>query len=138
MRLKARRPFWGDSNIGDPRRIIKRGETFETKDYHAQQLIARKIAEPVQDLEPENTQDMQPAEQPTFGPNVTPTVDATETKDAPEPQEPTQEPPDEFTDLTVKELKTMAKGLKIKGYSDMNGKQLKSAIKAAKGENNHG
>lgn len=136
MRMKARRPFWGDSNIGDPRRIIRRGETFETSDYHAQQLIGRKIAEPVQDLEPENTQVMQPAATLTPGPSDTQTLTIPETKDTPpEPQEPTQEPPDEFEALTVKELKTIAKGLKIRGYSDMNGKQLKSAIKAAKGEN---
>lgn len=135
MRLRARRSFWGDSNIGTPRQVIPRGQVFETTDYHGSQLIQRGIAEQLQDLGPEETQEMQPPAQPQQpGPIETQNMPMIESKE----DNPQLEAPDPLTGLTVPQLRAKAKADNIKGYSDMSKTKLINALKAAKGEKQNG
>jgi hypothetical protein len=150
---KARRPFWSDSRMGAPRRIVRRGEIFETNAYHGQQLQARRIAIPVtaaikpqepqqpqaplqpnetQTLQPQETAVIQPEETPETAPEEVQTAAPTETKEETpqeKPQEPADEPEAPLEDLPYSELKEKAKKAKIKGYNTMKKDQLIKELK---------
>lgn len=144
--LKANRSFWADGQMKDPRRIIKRGDTFETSDHHAAQLQARGIASPVSSQGAKETQDLQPEQPaaPTHSISAMPAYETQtilpETKETPPaPQENDETaPPDVLKELeqqSVATLKKQAKNAKIRGYSDMNkGQLIKALILAAKGD----
>lgn len=127
--LQARRSFWNGEN--EKREMIRRGEVFETNEYHAAQLIKNHIAREVST----ETQDNRPSETPTVGPSNLQTLDYSEVPTA-APQEikelpPTVEPeplPD-LESLTVSQLRAKAKEAGIKGYSDMNKKKLIQNLK---------
>jgi hypothetical protein len=138
-KYKARRSFYSDGQTGDPRSLIRRGTTFETSDYHAQQLIQTGIAAPLSEEGPSETQDIRPNETPEakpdkgkiIEPNEQQTISPGETKeDIPQetdeqaPQIDAGEPEKPLEGLEYSELKAMAKEAKIKGYHQMKRQDL--------------
>jgi hypothetical protein len=136
---KARRSFYSDGQTGNPRQLIARGTTFQTSDYHAQQLIKNGIAARLSEADPSETQDIRPNETPEarpdegkiIEPNEQQTISPGETKedipqetDGQAPQIDAGEPEKPLEGLEYSELKAMAREANIKGYHQMKKKDL--------------
>lgn len=128
--MRARRNFYSDGRIEKPRRIIRRGELFETSDQHATELERQGIASVVEPLGPSNTQVKPPAEQPAPGPAETPSPNPPETK-LDEPASPETGTPDGLDQLDTEQLRAKAKLAKIKSYSNMRRDKLIKKLREA-------
>lgn len=150
MKYIARRNFWGEPD-GQPRRMIKRGETFITTDFHGQQLLKRNLAivapeEPTAAPGPANVQTLGPSNKQTAAPQETkiePVItnllkEAANNSEALNNSEP--EPAAEIPNSSEipsspeplpddhKELKALAKAAGIKGYNTMKKETIKQKL----------